>query len=101
MTEKLSIKFNHKAPPKEVKTESDIKMGVRKKSDGSTIHVRAGKIMGRSWADGSRDSHGAERKLNELKQAADEACRKRTEDARLAQLRIRPEGITIHAKPGM
>jgi hypothetical protein len=101
MADKLSVKFNHKAPPKEVKTESDIKVGVRKKTDGSTIHVRAGKILSRHYADGSRDSHGAERKLNELKQAAVEACVRRTEDARVAKMRIRPEGITIHAKPGM
>jgi len=101
MHEGLSVKFNHKAPPKEIKTESAIKVGVRKKTDGSTVHVRAGKIISRQWADGSRDSHGAERKLNEMRQAAVEACQKRTEDGRLALLRMRPEGVKIHAKPGL
>lgn len=97
----LSVKFNHKAPPKEIKTESDIKVGVRRKSDGSTVQVRAGKIISRSWADGSRDSHGAEQKLNELKRAAVETCQRVTEDARVALMRVRPEGIKIHPKHGM
>jgi len=97
----LSVKFNHKAPAKEIKTESDIKVGVRKKSDGSTVQVRAGKIISRHWADGSRDSHGAEVKLSQMRQAAVEYCSRVTEDARVAQLRMNPAGIAFQPRPGM
>ena len=61
----LSSHFNSNA-----KTECGIKVGVRKKSDGSTIQVRAGKIMTRFWPDGAKDKYGAEVKENKLKQQA-------------------------------
>ena len=55
------------------KCENGIKTGTRKKTDGSTIQVRAGKIMSRFWADGSRDKYGAEMKMKALKEQAENA----------------------------
>ena len=76
----LSNHFNHKA-----KTEGDFKIGVRKKTDGSTVHVRAGKILSRIWADGSRDTDGAEVKQSKLKQQAVAEKERLREQARAAK----------------
>ncbi|MGH9722141.1 MAG: hypothetical protein ACRD8O_18180 [Bryobacteraceae bacterium] len=65
MKEGLSIKFNHKAP-KEIKTEDDLKVGVRTEADGSRIHVRGGKIINR------QQTHGEKQILNEYRKAATE-----------------------------
>lgn len=62
----LSSHFNRKSP----RCENDLKVGTRKKSDGSTVQVRAGKIMSRIWPDGAKDKYGAEVKENKLKQQA-------------------------------
>ncbi len=62
----LSSHFNRKAP----RCENDLKVGTRKKTDGSTVHVRAGKIMSRIWPDGAKDKYGAEVKEGKLKQQA-------------------------------
>lgn len=91
----LSVKFNHKAPAKEIKTESDIKVGARRKADGGTMYVRAGKIVSES------ESPVTQKILAEMRQAAVEYCSRITEDARVAQIRMRPAGIVVHAKPGM
>jgi len=62
----LSNHFNRKAP----RCENDLKVGTRKKTDGSTVQVRAGKIMSRIWPDGAKDKYGAEVKESKLKQQA-------------------------------
>lgn len=61
----LSIHFNHKA-----RCENDLKVGDRKETDGSTLRVRAGKIISRIWPDGAKDKYGAEVKESKLKQQA-------------------------------
>ena len=75
------------------KCENGIKTGTRKKTDGSTIQVRAGKIMSRFWADGSKDKYGAEVKLKDLKQQADNAIaakRQRAHEAVVMKMRHTP-----------
>ncbi len=77
----LSSHFNsHSA-----KTECEIKIGTRKKSDGSTIKVRAGKIMSRFWPDGATDKYGAEIKETRKKQQAIEAAEQLRRKAQEAQ----------------
>ena len=68
----LTSHFNHNAVKreKEVKTEDDMRTGVRKDSYGNSKFVRGGKIQRIVWADGSQDSHGAEVKHSKLKQLA-------------------------------
>jgi hypothetical protein len=68
----LSSQFNQNAVKEEktVKTEDDIRTGVRKDSQGNTKFVRGGKIQRIVWADGSRDTHGAEVKQSKLNQEA-------------------------------
>ena len=83
----LSSAFNIRAPRYLPKTETEIRVGVRKESDGSTVHVRAGKVISRMWADGSRDSHGAEVKQRALQQRAVQEKDRRLEVARMAQSR--------------
>jgi hypothetical protein len=80
----LSNRFNFHA-----KTECAIKVGTRKKSDGSIIHVRAGKIMSRFWADGSRDKYGAEVRNNRLKELALAENNRRQEAARVSHTIVR------------
>ena len=86
----LTSAFNIRAPKFQPKTETEIRVGVRKESDGSTVHVRAGKVISRMWADGSRDSHGAEVKLKDLQQRAVQERERRLEVARMAQAHKRP-----------
>lgn len=62
----LSSHFNRKAP----RCENDIKVSSRKETDGSTLQVRAGKILSRIWPDGAKDKYGAEVKEGKLKQQA-------------------------------
>lgn len=97
MKEGLSVKFNHKAPPKEIKTESDIKVGVRRKSDGSSMFVRAGKVVSVS------ENPVTKKRLEEMRQAAVDYCVRLKEDARIGGLKVSPEGIKLHvgAKPGL
>jgi hypothetical protein len=90
MKEGLSVKFNHKAPPKEIKTESDIKVGVRRKADGSSMYVRAGKVVSIS------ENPETKRRIEEMRQAAVDYCVRQKEDARIAGLRIAEGGIKIH-----
>jgi hypothetical protein len=78
----LSNHFNLNAAKQEkiIKTEDDIRTGVRKDSYGNTKYVRGGKIQRIVWADGSRDSHGAEVKMSQLKQRAVEAKQRRLQE---------------------
>jgi hypothetical protein len=76
----LSSHFNSNA-----KTECGIKVGVRKKSDGSTIQVRAGKIMTRFWPDGAKDKYGAEVIESKLRQQALDAKERLRQQAQAAQ----------------
>lgn len=78
----LSNHFNLNAAKQEkiIKTEDDIRTGVRKDSYGNTKFVRGGKIQRIVWADGSRDSHGAEMKMSQLKQRAAEARQRRLQE---------------------
>lgn len=69
----LSSVFNSKA----IKTEADMKIGVRKDSYGNTKFLRGGKILRIEWADGSKDSHGAEMKRKARRAVADDAREKR------------------------
>jgi hypothetical protein len=81
----LSNHFNQNAAQqqKTIKTEDDIRTGVRKDSQGNTKFVRGGKIQRIVWADGSSDSHGAEVKLSKLKQQAVAEKERRREQARI------------------
>ena len=83
----LSLHFNQNAvkSQKVIKTEDDMRTGVRKDSYGNSKYVRGGKIQHIVWADGSRDSHGAEVKLGKLKQRADEARQRRLEQVRASK----------------
>jgi hypothetical protein len=82
---KLSVQFNHKA--KVIKTEDDIKVGMRTEADGSRIAVRAGKIINR-WAhpETQQRKNGVpntpEKKLNEFRMASAEAVAKKQRAAR-------------------
>lgn len=62
----LSSQFNRKSP----RCENDLRVGDRKETDGSTLRVRAGKIMSRIWPDGAKDKYGTEVKEGKLKQQA-------------------------------
>jgi hypothetical protein len=62
----LSTQFNRKSP----RCENDLRVGDRKETDGSTLRVRAGKIISRIWPDGAKDKYGAEVKESKLKQQA-------------------------------
>jgi hypothetical protein len=70
--------FNHKA----VRCENDLRVGDRKETDGSTLRVRAGKIISRIWPDGAKDKYGAEVKESKLKQRAIAEKERRREQAR-------------------
>lgn len=85
----LSNHFNQNAlkQQKTVKTEEDIRTGVRTDSYGNTKFVRAGKIQRMVWADGSKDSHGAEVKLKAKQQQALAEKERQREVARQAQAR--------------
>jgi hypothetical protein len=75
------------------KCENGIKTGTRRKGDGSTIQVRAGKIMSRFYPDGSRDKYGAEMKMKALKQQADNAIaakRQQAHEAVMMKMRHTP-----------
>lgn len=85
----LSIKFNHKST-KEIKSEDGIKVGVRKRADGSLMHVRAGKVVGESQVP------KAEMILNELRQAAAEAVAKQN---KVAQEHHKPSSVTAERPP--
>lgn len=85
----LQIKFNHKAQ-KEIKTEADIKVGVRKRADGSVMYVRAGKVVG------GEQRRKPEETLNEYRQAAAEATAKKNQ---LAQEHHRPKSIQPYKQP--
>jgi hypothetical protein len=77
----LSTHFNRKSP----RCENDLRVGDRKETDGSTLRVRAGKIMSRIWPDGAKDKYGAEVKESKLKQQAEKASEGRRERARPVQ----------------
>ena len=83
----LSTHFNQNASKlqKTVKTEDDMRTGVRKDSYGNSKYVRNGKIQRIVWADGSRDSHGAEVKHSKLKQQAVAEKERRLEQARVVK----------------
>jgi Mg-chelatase subunit ChlD len=82
----LSTPFNNAAKQQQnIKTEDEIRTGVRKDSYGNTKFVRNGKIQRISWADGSRDAHGAEVKQNQLRQQAVAEKERRRELARIAK----------------
>jgi hypothetical protein len=81
----LHIKFNHKAK-KEVKTESDIKVGVRTEADGSKIHVRGGKIISRMQTKGEKEV------LNEYRKAAGEVTEAKARKNQVARAHRKPEG---------
>ena len=83
----LSSHFNLHATKqqKPVKTEEDIPVGMRRDSYGNTKFVRGGKIQRMVWADGSKDSHGAELKLKAKQDQAVAERERRDELARLAR----------------
>jgi hypothetical protein len=83
----LSNHFNLNATKqqKTIKTEDDMRTGVRKDSYGNTKFVRGGKIQRIVWADGSKDTHGAEVKLSKLKQQAVAEKERRNEQARVVK----------------
>ncbi len=83
----LSNHFNLNATKqqKTIKTEDDMRTGVRKDSYGNTKFVRGGKIQRIVWADGSKDTHGAEVKLSKLKQQAVAEKERRSEQARVVK----------------
>jgi hypothetical protein len=80
----LSSHFNQNAVKfqKTIRTEDDMRTGVRKDSYGNTKFVRGGKIQRIVWADGSKDTHGAEVKMGKLKERAVEAKQRRLEQVR-------------------
>jgi hypothetical protein len=82
----LTSHFNLNAvkQKKEV-TEDAMRTGVRKDSYGNSKFVRNGKIQRIVYADGSRDTHGAEIKQKNLKQQAEQASQVRRERARHVQ----------------
>jgi len=83
----LSNHFNLNATKqqKTIKTEDDMRTGVRKDSYGNTKFVRGGKIQRIVWADGSKDTHGAEVKQSKLKQQAVAEKERRNEQARVVK----------------
>ena len=83
----LSSHFNLHATKqqKPVKTGEDIPVGMRRDSYGNTKFVRGGKIQRMIWADGSKDSHGAELKLKAKQDQAVAERERRDELARLAR----------------
>jgi len=85
----LSIKFNHKAK-KEIKSEDGIKVGVRRRADGSLMYVRAGKVVGESQEPNSKFI------LNELRQAAAEAVAKQN---KVAQEHHKPSSVKPERPP--
>ena len=85
----LSIKFNHKAI-KEIKTEDDLKVGKRKRADGSLMWVRGGKVVGETPASMN------EVILNELRHAATEAVAKQN---KVAQEHHKPSSVTAERPP--
>jgi hypothetical protein len=82
----LASHFNHNAArqKKEV-TEEEMRTGVRKDAQGNSKFVRNGKIQRIVYADGSRDTHGAEMKQKKLKEQAERASQTRRERARHVQ----------------
>jgi hypothetical protein len=82
----LTSHFNPNAlrQKKEV-TEDDMRTGVRRDAQGNSKFVRNGKIQRIVYADGSRDTHGAEMKQKKLKQQAEKAGEVRRERARHVQ----------------
>jgi hypothetical protein len=84
MKEGLSIRFNHKAP-KQIKTEEDIRVGVRTESDGAKIHVRGGKIISRLQV------HGEKQILNAYRQAATEVTEAVARKHQAARAHHKPE----------
>src|SRR5580700_3565304 len=83
----LTSHFNVNAVKQEkvAKTEDDMRTGVRKDAQGNSKFVRNGKIQRIVYADGSRDTHGAEMKQKKLKQQAEKASEVRRERARHVQ----------------
>lgn len=83
----LSSHFNSNATKqqKTVKTEDEFRTGMRRDSYGNTKFVRNGKIQSMIWADGSKDSHGAEVKLKSKQQQALAEKERRLEIARQSQ----------------
>lgn len=76
MSMKLAVHFNKKA--KVIKTENDIKVGMRTESDGTKIAVRGGKVISR-YQQPKQESKGMDgtpttpqQKLNQFRQAATE-----------------------------
>lgn len=92
MKDGLAIKFNHRAK-KEVKTEDSIKVGVRRRADGSSMFVRGGKIVGvrEAWKDHKHT-------LNDYRQAASDAAAKKH---RLAQEHHKPRHMRPERPPRM
>ena len=88
----LQIKFNHKAK-KEIKTENDIKVGVRKRADGSLMYVRGGKIVGES-----KQAKRQEAVLNEYRAAATEATARKNQ---LSREHHKPKFIQPYRAPTM
>ena len=86
MKDGLAIKFNHRSK-KEVKSEDGIKVGVRRRADGSSMFVRGGKIVG--VREGWREQKHT---LNDYRQAAADAAAKKH---RLAQEHHKP----LHVRP--
>jgi len=87
----LSSHFNHQTnkhlqAKKIIKSEEDIPASTRRDSYGNTKFVRGGKIFKpTAWADGSKDSHGAEVKLKAKQQQAHAEKERQLELARQAQ----------------
>ncbi len=85
MTLASHFNFHATKQQKPIKTEDDIPVGMRRDSYGNTKFVRGGKIQRMIWADGSKDSHGAELKLKAKQEQALVEKERRNELARLAR----------------
>ena len=82
MTLTSHFNLNADKQQKVTQTEDAMRTGVRKDAQGNSKFVRNGKIQRIVYADGSRDTHGAEMKLKNLKQQAEKASEVRRERAR-------------------
>lgn len=87
MSMKLAVQFNKKS--KVIKTENDIKVGMRTESDGTKIAVRGGKVISR-YQQPKAETKGIDglpatpkQKLNQFRQAASEAVARKHKAARV------------------
>jgi hypothetical protein len=83
MADKLSIKFN-------AKCFKDFKVGKRKTSDGTINYWQGNKLVAVEHP-----------KMTMFLDAGREMLHRHREDPRVSKMRVNPELLKIHAKPGM